>query len=120
MASTARVFGAIRHKVPIPNALFSSFVSLHNSSALQSTILLNFIKIFFVTVRSQYFFFIFGLGIGFLGRISSAMEFGGGQRVKRISTTFPVCMGRRSCKIAGRKVRFLVSNICFFFPCVFF
>lgn len=77
-------------------------------------------KFFFVTVRSQYFFFIFGLGIGFLGRISSAMEFGRGQRVRRISTTFPVCMGRRSCKIAGRKVRFLVSNICFFFPLCFF
>ncbi|ONK70052.1 uncharacterized protein A4U43_C05F29750 [Asparagus officinalis] len=80
MASAARVFGAIRHKVPIPNALISSFVSLHDSSALQR--------------------------IGFLGRISSsliAMEFGRRQRVRRISTTFPVCMGRRSCKIAGRK-----------------
>lgn len=32
-----------------------------------------------------------------------ASELGRGLRVRRISSTPPVCMGRRSCKIAGRK-----------------
>ncbi|RRT55359.1 hypothetical protein B296_00008169 [Ensete ventricosum] len=50
---------------------------------------------------------LFSLGIGLLGsRLPSALpkEARNAQTVRKIWTSRPVCMGRRSCKIAGRKV----------------
>ncbi|KAG0457818.1 hypothetical protein HPP92_022682 [Vanilla planifolia] len=78
MVSTARALGSILHKVCNGSYLYS-FSSLHRSYILRSSV----------------------------PRIStSAWSFevaqGQSQRPRAIWTT-PVCMGRRSCKIAGRK-----------------
>ncbi|URD91743.1 hypothetical protein MUK42_01581 [Musa troglodytarum] len=76
MASSARAFGAVLCRVSLSQGLSS----LRNSLSLQ--------------------------GIGLLGsRLPSALpkEARNTQTVRKIWTSRPVCMGRRSCKIAGRK-----------------
>lgn len=122
MASTARAFGAMLHKVPRSNGLFSSLASLHNPSSLLSTILLESYRIYrhfqIARIRIKKWYDFVLSWIGFLGRISASFmsnELGLAQRVRRISTTPPVCMGRRSCKIAGRKVRSFKFNFLLYF-----
>ncbi|CAL9048092.1 probable transcriptional regulatory protein At2g25830 [Musa acuminata AAA Group] len=76
MASSARAFGAVLCRVSLSQGLSS----LRSSLCLQ--------------------------GIGLLGsRLPSALpkEARNTQTVRKIWTSRPVCMGRRSCKIAGRK-----------------
>ncbi|CAD5182266.1 unnamed protein product [Musa acuminata subsp. malaccensis] len=76
MASSARAFGAVLCRVSLSQGL----------SPLRSSLCLQ--------------------GIGLLGsRLPSALpkEARNTQTVRKIWTSRPVCMGRRSCKIAGRK-----------------
>lgn len=74
MASAARTLGAFLRKVSLSRGLYSSLASLKNPSTLQR----------------------FGL---FEKKATVADVL----RLRRIWTSHPVCMGRRSCKIAGRK-----------------
>ncbi|XP_073006853.1 probable transcriptional regulatory protein At2g25830 isoform X1 [Typha latifolia] len=81
MASTSRAFGSVFHRASLLHLGFSSsFSSLKNPATTQTIGLLE---------RN-------------LARIPSS-EVGRAERARRICTSRPVCMGRRSCKIAGRK-----------------
>ncbi|KAK8949232.1 putative transcriptional regulatory protein [Platanthera zijinensis] len=106
MSSTARTIGSVFHKASISSTLFS-FISLPKPYDLNSTHLFLFIASaylipsFFFPYRNDMF-----LPPGFLRRSSPSRlspMVGRAQSPRRIWTTTPVLMGRRSCKIAGRK-----------------
>ncbi|KAK9072828.1 hypothetical protein SSX86_009263 [Deinandra increscens subsp. villosa] len=92
MSSSTRSFGALLYRFSIGVPLKSP-----NSFPLQGAVTVRLHK----NVSSSSFY-------SSCAKLVTPIEFQSANSVRKIWTRGPLCMGRRSCKIAGRKVR---SNI---------